>query len=75
MTVDGTDCPIQEPSPFDKMWYSHKFNGAGVHYEVAVAIGTGHIVHVQGPYPCGAYPDIVIAREGVEKNWIMERHM
>jgi hypothetical protein len=23
MTVDGINCPIQEPSPFSSIWYSH----------------------------------------------------
>lgn len=27
ISVDGTDCPIFEPWPFDKQWYSKKFNG------------------------------------------------
>ncbi|GAX10088.1 hypothetical protein FisN_2Lu360 [Fistulifera solaris] len=28
-SVDGTDCPINEPSPFSPKWYSHKFKSAG----------------------------------------------
>jgi hypothetical protein len=70
VTVDGTDCAIQEPPktddsklPFDKKWYSHKLNGAGVRYEVAVCIKTGDIVWVNGPYACGKYPDIVIFQD------------
>ena len=62
VTVDGTDCPIQEPSPFSPGWYSHKFKGPGVRYEVAVCIQTGWIVWVNGPYPCGSWPDLKIAR-------------
>ena len=42
--------------------FSHKFKGAGVRYEVAVCIATGHIVWVNGPFPCGAWPDIKIFR-------------
>jgi hypothetical protein len=63
VTVDGTDCRIQEPTPFDKKWYSHKFKGPGVRYEVAVCIQTGWIVWVNGPYMCGRYPDLKIARD------------
>jgi len=45
VTVDGTDdCPIQEPHPFSTQWYSHKFKGPGLHYELAVCILTGYIV-------------------------------
>lgn len=60
VTVDGTDCQIFEPRPFSKQWYSHKFKKAGVRYEVAVCIQTGWIVWINGPYPCGAWPDIKI---------------
>jgi DDE superfamily endonuclease len=31
-----------------------------VRYEVAVAIKTGYIVSVNGPFPCGEFPDIKI---------------
>jgi len=62
-TVDGTDFRIQEPQPFDEKWYSEKFNGPGVRYEVCVNIQNGWIVNINGPYPCGAWPDIRIARD------------
>lgn len=62
MTVDGTDCPIYEPIPFNKKWYSHKFKGAGLRYEVAVCMQTGDIVWVHGPFPCGSWPDLKIFR-------------
>lgn len=70
VTVDGTDCPIQHPTifgrNFDKRFYSHKFKGAGVRYEVAVCIATGFIVWVHGPFPCGSFPDITIFRAGLK---------
>jgi len=62
MTVDGTDCPIQEPSPFSRKWWSHKFNGPGLRYEVGVCIQTGDIVWVNGAYPCGRWTDLRIFR-------------
>lgn len=62
VTVDGTDFRIQEPSLFSPGWYSHKFKSAGVRYEVAVSINGGDIVHVNGPFPCGHNPDIIIFR-------------
>lgn len=65
VTVDGTDCPIYEPTPFHKGWYSHKFKGPGARYEVAVCIQTGWIVWVNGPYPCGEWPDLKIARGNI----------
>lgn len=42
------------------MWYSHKFKGPGLRYELAVPISSGCIVWANGPYPCGSYPDIKI---------------
>ena len=37
---DGTDFSIYEPSPFQQIWYSHKFKGPGIRYEVGVTIET-----------------------------------
>jgi hypothetical protein len=52
MSIDATtDCPINEPMPFDKKWYSQKINGPGVKYEVGVCIITGHIIWINGPFP------------------------
>jgi hypothetical protein len=65
VTVDGTDFRIQEPSPFNPKWYGHKFNGPGLRYEVAISIQTGDIVWVHGPFPCGEWPDLRIAREAL----------
>ena len=73
VTVDCTDCPINEPLPLtgarlklfgkkDPMWFSEKMNHAGVRYEVAVCIRTGEIVWVNGPFPCGEKNDIAIFR-------------
>lgn len=65
--MDGTDFRIFEPSPFDPKWYSHKFKGPGLRYEVALNIRTGEIVWINGPFPCGRFPDRIIARdEGLE---------
>jgi DDE superfamily endonuclease len=66
ITVDGVDCRIQEPGTFDKKWYSHKFQGPGVRYEVGICIQTGWIVWVNGPFPCGAWSDLRIARAGLQ---------
>lgn len=65
MTVDGTDFRIEQPSPFSKRWYSHKFKAPGLRYEVAVSILGGDIVWTNGPFPCGAWPDISIFRSGL----------
>ncbi len=62
VSIDRTDCKIYEQFPFDPQWYSHKFRGPGVRYEVGIAISTGFIVWVFGPFPCGSHPDVSIFR-------------
>ena len=66
ITLDGTDCPINEPGSatggFSPRWYCHKTKGPGVRYEVGVSLQLGDIVWVNGPYPCGSYPDLKIAK-------------
>lgn len=67
MTVDGTDFRIEEPKPFSSRWYSHKFKGPGLRYEIGVCIQTGWIVWVHGAFPCGRYNDITIFRRALQK--------
>jgi len=61
-TVDATDYMVYQYKPWSKKWYSHKFKGPGVRYEIAICIQTGKIVWINGPYPCGAWPDMKIFR-------------
>ena len=65
ITFDRTDFRIQEPIPFNPKWYSHKFKGPGLRYEVAICIKTGWIVWVNGPFPAGEWPDRKIAQAGI----------
>jgi len=65
ITIDGTDFLIQEPSPFDPQYYSHKFKHAGVRYEIGICIKTGWIVWVMGPFPCGGWSDLRISRHAL----------
>lgn len=64
-SVDGTDCSIFEPSPFSPIWFSHKFKGAGLRYEVGISVA-GDIVWIHGPFPCGPFPDLRIFRLGMK---------
>lgn len=66
ITVDGTDFRIFPPNDGDNRtsWYSHKFKGPAVRYEVAVSIHSGDIVWTSGPWRAGCYPDITIFRKG-----------
>ena len=57
VTIDGVDFPIPEPTAWSKKWYSHKFEGPGIRYEIAVSIFNGWIVLYNGPFQCGAWSD------------------
>lgn len=63
VSIDGVDFQIEEPHPFDRKWYSHKFKNAGLRYEVGLCIRSGEIVLWNGGYPCGEFPDLKLARE------------
>ena len=60
--MDGTDFRINRPVQKARGWYSHKTNSSGTRYQIAVSIPTGLIVHIDGPYPAGHWPDIKIYR-------------
>ncbi|CAJ1928658.1 unnamed protein product [Cylindrotheca closterium] len=62
VTVDGTDFRSPEYSPFNPGRLSHKFDGPGFRYEVVIAVATGLICSINGPFICGEWPDIKIAR-------------
>jgi len=64
ISVDGTDFRVYEKRPRDPHLLSHKYNGAGLRYEIAVCIRTGLIVWVNGPFKCGEFPDLKIYKEG-----------
>ena len=46
VVIDGTDCLINEPYPFDSQNFSEKFNDAGVKYLVGVSIFGHDIVFI-----------------------------
>ena len=61
-TLDGLDHRIMEQSPYSPSWWSFKFNGPGLRYEVALEVESGHVVWAFGGLPCGRFPDLKIAR-------------
>ncbi len=62
LSVDGTDFRINWTS---KAFYSHKFKGCGLRYEVALNILTGDICWINGPFEPGKYNDLMIFRMGL----------
>ena len=67
ISVDGTDCPIPYQQTVPEAWYTKKFNGHGLRYEIGVCIITGYIVWLMGPFPCGDWPDIVCFRYALKQ--------
>lgn len=67
MTIDGVDCRIEEPAPFDKKWHSHKFKGPGLRCEVCVCIQTGDICWINGPFKCGRWNDVMTFRGNLKQ--------
>ena len=66
LSVDGADCPMQEPYPFSKIWYSHKFKGPGLRCEIACCIQTGDICWINGPFKCGQWTDPMIFKRNLK---------
>lgn len=54
-------CKIPEPKhptlSIDPDYYSHKYNGAGLAYELALDLFESKLVWLKGPLPAGANPD------------------
>ena len=81
MSLDCTDCPINEPWPFDSMFFSQKFNGPAVKYEVCICLKADKIAWLNGPNKAGEN-DLNVFRaallllladdEGVECDKLME---
>jgi hypothetical protein len=65
LSVDGTDCPVEEPRPSDKGWFSQKTKGPGVKYEVAFDVLIG-CVWISGPYKASK-SEITIYRQGLRQ--------
>ena len=53
ISIDGIDCMVNEPWPFDTKYYSQKCNGPARKYEIGVCICTGSIVWIHGPHKAG----------------------
>ena len=69
-TVDGVHFRSQEPKhptlSKNRAYYSHKGNGPGLTYQLALDIWRSRIVQMQGPYPASTH-DITIFRNGLKQ--------
>jgi hypothetical protein len=66
ISVDGIDCAIQEPYPFDEGIFSPKLNGPGFKYEIGVCVLTGDIVWVNGPFKAGRHDVTIFSEDGLK---------
>jgi DDE superfamily endonuclease len=71
VTVDGTHCWIEEPThpdwSQDKSYYSHKYNKAGINYELAISISTSRLVWMNGPFPAGRSDNMIFTNDGLKE--------
>lgn len=58
LSVDGTHCWLEEPThpefSQDSAFYSHKFNKAGVNYELGILLWESRLVWMKGPTRAGS---------------------
>jgi len=77
LSVDGIHCRIEEPmhptKSKDKSYYSHKFNQAGLAYELGIAAYENRLVWVNGPFRASRH-DVTILRRCGLKDKIPEGH-
>jgi len=66
LSVDGIHCWINEPShpewSQDPTYYSHKYNKAGLDYELGISLVDNRLLWMAGPFPAGTN-DITVFRE------------
>ena len=63
-SVDGTDFQIPYAGP---LFFTPKFRGSGLRYEVGLNIQTGDICWTYGPHPPGIFNDLQIFRMALKK--------
>jgi len=68
LTVDGTHVWIEEPSgQFDSKYWSHKFNKAGVNFELGIAISSGKLIWMNGPFKAGRSDKTIFVEDGLKQ--------
>jgi hypothetical protein len=70
ISVDGTHCWINEPThpvwSQDTSYYSHKYNKAGLNYELGISLSTNRLVWMNGPFPAGSNDISIFSNKGLE---------
>jgi hypothetical protein len=69
MTVDGVHSWINEPThPIwsqDPKFYSHKYNKAGLDYELGICLSTDQLLWMSGPHPAGTNDITIFKTKGL----------
>ena len=64
LSVDGVHCRVNEPRGQPSTgWFSHKSNGPGLVYELAIALNESKLVWMKGPFKPGENSDLQIFRK------------
>ena len=69
LSVDGIHCWINEPShpewSQDPAYYSHKYNKAGLDYELGISLVDNRLLWMVGPFPAGTNGITVFREKGL----------
>ena len=69
MTVDGTHCWIEEPEhptwSRDTSYFSHKYNKAGMGYELGIHLWKSQLIWMNGPHKAGKNDGWVLQNNGL----------
>ena len=69
-SVDGTHSCMTEPQhPIwsqDPEWYPHKYNKAGVGYELGISISTNRLLWMSGPFRAGLNDVTIFTKKGLK---------
>ena len=78
LTVDGVHCRIEEPQhptkSKDPSYYSHKFNTAGVDYELGISGFDNKLVWINGPMTKASRHDVTVFRRAGLQAMIPDGH-
>ncbi|KAG7372514.1 hypothetical protein IV203_018657 [Nitzschia inconspicua] len=79
ITVDGVHCWIQEPThqefSKDTSYFSHKYNHAGLCYQLGISIGSNRLVWMNGPFPAGKSDLKIFKEDGLKAMLIAKKKM
>lgn len=70
ISVHETDAPIQEQSPFILHWYSYKFDGPCLGYDVGLSWAVNKVEWINGPFCPGKYNDLQMFRRN--RRWYLD---